>query len=97
MTTIVVTGIGATSPLGGTARDSWDALLRGESGVRTLEHDPSLFTQGLQVVGDEIYESTGRVGSSVVQRRPLGGGEPAVTVAMAGDEFGEGLAWCSAA
>jgi len=39
MTTIVVTGIGATSPLGGTARDSWDALLRGESGVRTLEHD----------------------------------------------------------
>lgn len=60
--------------------------------VRTLEHDPSLFTQGLQVVGDEIYESTGRVGSSVVQRRPLGGGEPAVTVAMAGDEFGEGLA-----
>ncbi|QOD94653.1 MULTISPECIES: beta-ketoacyl-[acyl-carrier-protein] synthase family protein [Microcella] len=39
MTTIVVTGIGATSPLGGTARDSWDALLRGESGVRALEHD----------------------------------------------------------
>jgi len=39
MTTLVVTGIGATSPLGGTARDSWDALLRGESGVRTLEHD----------------------------------------------------------
>src|SRR5699024_4247715 len=59
---------------------------------RTLEHDPSLFTQGLQVVGDEIYESTGRVGSSVVQRRPLEGGEPTVTVAMAEDEFGEGLA-----
>ena len=39
MTTIVVTGIGATSPLGGTARESWDALLRGESGTRTLTHD----------------------------------------------------------
>src|SRR5690606_11653114 len=39
--------------------------------VRTLAHDPSLFTQGLQVVGDEIYESTGRVGASLVQRRPL--------------------------
>ena len=38
-TTIVVTGIGATSPLGGTARESWDALLRGESGVRALEQD----------------------------------------------------------
>lgn len=39
MTTIVVTGIGATSPIGGTARESWDALLRGESGTRTLTHD----------------------------------------------------------
>lgn len=38
-TTIVVTGIGATSPLGGNARDSWEALLRGESGVRALEQD----------------------------------------------------------
>lgn len=36
---IVVTGIGATTPLGGTARDSWDALLAGESGVRSLKHD----------------------------------------------------------
>ncbi|KZX19844.1 beta-ketoacyl-[acyl-carrier-protein] synthase family protein [Rathayibacter tanaceti] len=36
---IVVTGIGASSPLGGTARESWDALLAGESGIRSLEHD----------------------------------------------------------
>ena len=36
---IVVTGIGATSPLGGTARDSWNALLAGESGARPLEQD----------------------------------------------------------
>jgi 3-oxoacyl-[acyl-carrier-protein] synthase II len=36
---IVVTGIGATSPLGGTAPDSWKALLAGESGVSTIEHD----------------------------------------------------------
>ncbi|MFC0678156.1 beta-ketoacyl-[acyl-carrier-protein] synthase family protein [Lysobacter korlensis] len=36
---IVVTGIGATSPLGGTAPDSWKALLAGESGISTLEHD----------------------------------------------------------
>lgn len=36
---IVVTGIGATSPIGGTARESWDALLAGESGIRSLEHD----------------------------------------------------------
>ena len=36
---IVVTGIGATSPLGGNARDSWTALLAGESGARTLEEE----------------------------------------------------------
>ena len=36
---IVVTGIGATSPIGGTAPDSWTALLAGTSGARTLEHD----------------------------------------------------------
>ncbi|WP_223690474.1 beta-ketoacyl-[acyl-carrier-protein] synthase family protein [Leifsonia poae] len=36
---IVVTGIGASSPLGGTAPESWEALLAGVSGARTLEHD----------------------------------------------------------
>lgn len=36
---IVVTGIGATSPIGGTAPESWAALLAGESGVRTMTHD----------------------------------------------------------
>ncbi|WP_439593935.1 beta-ketoacyl-[acyl-carrier-protein] synthase family protein [Microbacterium sp.] len=38
-TRIFVTGIGATSPIGGTATDSWSALLAGASGARTLEHD----------------------------------------------------------
>ena len=33
---IVVTGIGASSPLGGTAPESWSALLDGVSGTRTL-------------------------------------------------------------
>ena len=36
---IVVTGIGASSPLGGTAPESWSALLAGESGAHTLDND----------------------------------------------------------
>lgn len=36
---IVVTGLGATTPIGGTATETWDALLAGTSGARTLEQD----------------------------------------------------------
>jgi 3-oxoacyl-[acyl-carrier-protein] synthase II len=39
MTTVVVTGIGATSPLGGDVASTWKALLAGESGVTTLDYD----------------------------------------------------------
>ncbi|ANJ27096.1 beta-ketoacyl-[acyl-carrier-protein] synthase family protein [Agromyces aureus] len=60
---IVITGIGATSPLGGTARDSWNALLAGESGARTLEHDwvaeydlPVHFAAPAKVRPEEVLE-----------------------------------------
>ena len=63
MTTVVVTGIGATSPLGGTARESWDALLRGESGIASLsydwvsEHDlPVTFAGEAKVRPEEVLE-----------------------------------------
>ena len=36
---IVVTGLGATSPIGGTATDTWNALLAGESGASTLDYE----------------------------------------------------------
>lgn len=36
---IVVTGIGVSSPLGGTAAETWANLLAGKSGTRTLEHE----------------------------------------------------------
>lgn len=36
---IVVTGIGATTPLGGDARSTWTALLAGESGISTIDAD----------------------------------------------------------
>lgn len=39
MATVVVTGIGATSPLGGDVASTWKALLAGESGVSTLDYD----------------------------------------------------------
>ena len=36
---VVVTGLGATTPLGGNVSDSWTALLAGTSGVRLLTED----------------------------------------------------------
>ena len=38
-TRVVVTGIGATTPLGGDARTTWDALLAGRSGVGRITAD----------------------------------------------------------
>jgi len=38
-TRVVVTGLGATTPVGGDASSTWDALLAGTSGVATLSED----------------------------------------------------------
>ena len=60
---IVVTGIGASSPLGGTAPESWQALLAGESGIRSLEYDwvaehnlPVTFAGEAKVRPSEVLE-----------------------------------------
>ncbi|MFE2040372.1 beta-ketoacyl-[acyl-carrier-protein] synthase family protein [Streptomyces sp. NPDC059477] len=37
--TVVVTGIGATTPLGGDAASTWEGLVAGRSGVKSLEDD----------------------------------------------------------
>src|SRR5690625_927920 len=58
---IVVTGVGATSPLGGDVATTWQAALAGESGVATMEHDwvseydlPVTFAAELAVKPDEV-------------------------------------------
>ena len=63
MTTVVVTGLGATSPLGGDVASTWKALLAGESGVSTLEHDwvetydlPVTFAGQANVKAEEVLE-----------------------------------------
>jgi 3-oxoacyl-[acyl-carrier-protein] synthase II len=36
---IVVTGLGATTPVGGTVPETWEAILAGRSGARTMDFD----------------------------------------------------------
>jgi 3-oxoacyl-[acyl-carrier-protein] synthase II len=40
---VVVTGLGATTPLGGDVPSTWDAVLAGRSGVRTIDDDEHPF------------------------------------------------------
>ncbi|MEY4993038.1 MAG: hypothetical protein RIS82_160 [Actinomycetota bacterium] len=58
---IVVTGIGATTPLGGDARSTWQALLAKESGISTLEQEwiaryeiPVTFAGQAKVAASEV-------------------------------------------
>jgi 3-oxoacyl-[acyl-carrier-protein] synthase II len=60
---IVVTGIGTTSPLGGTATETWKNLLAGESGATTLEQEwvaknelPVTFAAQARVPASEVLE-----------------------------------------
>ncbi|MFC4244430.1 beta-ketoacyl-[acyl-carrier-protein] synthase family protein [Gryllotalpicola reticulitermitis] len=60
---IVVTGIGATTPLAGTAPESWKALLAGESGTRSFQHEwvaqyeiPVTFAAEALVRPEEVME-----------------------------------------
>jgi len=63
MATIVVTGIGATTPLGGDIASTWAALLAGESGVSTLDYDwvekydlPVTFAGQIKVRPEDVLE-----------------------------------------
>lgn len=58
---VVVTGLGATTPLGGDVPTTWEAALAGRSGVRTLDNDwaelygmPVNFAGQLAVRPDEV-------------------------------------------
>lgn len=63
---IVVTGIGATSPIGATAQESWDALLDGASGARTLEYD---WVEKYQL--PVTFAAQAKVRPDTVLRRPV--------------------------
>lgn len=58
---VVVTGLGATTPLGGDAASTWAAALAGESGARTLDNDwaqkyglPVTFAATIKVKPEEV-------------------------------------------
>ena len=49
MTDVVITGFGATTPLGADAPSTWQGLVEGRNGVHTLDHE---WAEGLPVTSD---------------------------------------------
>jgi 3-oxoacyl-[acyl-carrier-protein] synthase II len=56
-TRVVVTGIGATTPVGGTAPDTWASMLAGRSGIRALTEDWAK-TLPVRIAGRAAVEPT---------------------------------------
>ncbi len=59
--------------------------------VRTLPHDASSFTQGFEVHGDTLYESSGLYGSSSIRTVSLTTGQVLRKVELPDELFAEGL------
>ena len=60
--------------------------------VRSFPHDTGAFTQGLAIMGDTLYESTGNYGQSTLRRVALQTGEVERIRRLSATIFGEGLA-----
>jgi glutamine cyclotransferase len=59
--------------------------------VATRPHDRAAFTEGLEVDGTVLYESTGMEGDSGVRATDLATGAPIAAATLPGDYFGEGV------
>ncbi len=61
--------------------------------LKTYKHDPAAFTQGLQVHGGFLWESTGRNGESSLRKINLETGEILKQMDLEEKYFGEGLTY----
>ncbi len=80
-------GPGSTeSPTPGTVAEQLTVSIN-----RTHPHDRTAFTQGLEISGAELFESTGRNGTSHITVSALESQQPLRRVDLDADYFGEGL------
>jgi len=79
-TRVVVTGLGATSPVGGDVASTWSALLAGQSGVRPLKHE---WAEQLQTrIAGEVAVDPTEVLDRVKARRLDRSGQLALVAAL---------------
>ena len=77
---VVVTGLGATTPLGGDVTSTWEAMVRGDSGVRLL--DAPWVTEVPFPLGAPVLVEPGPALAPVQRRRLDRCGQLAVTAAV---------------
>ncbi|MFK5634931.1 MULTISPECIES: beta-ketoacyl-ACP synthase II [unclassified Ornithinimicrobium] len=78
---VVVTGLGATTPVGGTAPETWEAILAGRSGVRTLTQDWVAEHELPVTFAGQLHTSTDQVLTKVEIRRNDPSGQYALVAA----------------
>jgi len=78
---IVVTGLGATTPVGGTATETWEAVLAGQSGVRLMPFDWVETYQLPVKIAATLKQSPSEVLTKVEIRRLDPGGQYALIAA----------------
>lgn len=78
---VVVTGLGATTPVGGTAPDTWQAIVAGRSGVRPLAQDWVGEHELPVTFAGSIHTSPGDVLAKVEVRRNDPSGQYALVAA----------------
>ncbi len=61
--------------------------------ISTLPHDPKAYTQGLVIVGDDLYESTGQYGESSIRKIDPNTGKILEKYDLPPQFFGEGIAY----
>lgn len=59
--------------------------------IRTLDHDPTMYTEGLEIHDDKVFESGGRYGSSSVRVSDAKSGNVLAKQTLPAESFGEGL------
>lgn len=59
--------------------------------INEYPHDPSSYTQGLEFVGDTLYEGTGKKGRSILRKYNFKTGKVYDEIALNDTYFGEGI------
>ncbi|MEP2935114.1 MAG: glutaminyl-peptide cyclotransferase [Gilvibacter sp.] len=59
--------------------------------LETYPHDITAYTQGIEFVGDTLYESTGQYGKSSLRKTNYQTGEVYKNIPLESNQFGEGL------